>query len=142
MILDFVNDPEDILEDFQKYYGTNYMLEEDETNPNSLYDLKTKVFSYNAFTQEDVDAFAAIYFSDTNPNEIYPILYRICDYVKQEFNADLSSQFRKQCNQFVKLYKFLCQVISFEDVSLEKLYVFLAALVTVTVFSYSSSPMN
>lgn len=140
MVLDFVNDPENILEDFQKYYGVNYMLEEDETNPNSLYDLKTKVFSYNAFTQEDVDAFAAIYFSEANPNEIYPILYRICDYVKLEFNADLSSQFRKQCNQFVKLYKFLCQVISFGDVSLEKLYVFLAALVKQLPFDPESLP--
>ena len=140
MVLDFVNDPENILEDFQKYYGVNYMLEEDETNPNSLYDLKTKVFSYNAFTQEDVDAFAAIYFSEANPNEIYPILYRICDYVKLEFNTDLSSQFRKQCNQLVKLYKFLCQVISFGDVSLEKLYVFLAALVKQLPFDPESLP--
>lgn len=140
MVLDFVNDPEDILEDFQKYYGTNFILEEDETNPNSLYDLKTKVFSYNAFTQDDVDAFASIYFSDTNPNEIYPILYRICDHVKQEFDIDLGTQFRKQCNQFVKLYKFLCQVISFEDVSLEKLYVFLAALVKQLPFDPESLP--
>lgn len=140
MVLDFVNDPEDIQEDFQKYYGTNFILEEDETNPNSLYDLKTKVFSYNAFTQDDVDAFAAIYFSDTNPNEIYPILYRICDYVKQEFDTNLGAQFRKQCNQFVKLYKFLCQVISFEDISLEKLYVFLAALVKQLPFDPESLP--
>lgn len=140
MVLDFVNDPEQILADFQAYSGKNYMLEEDETNPNTLYDLKTKVFSYNAFTQSDVDAFAAIYFSDANPNEIYPILYRICDYVKQEFDTDMNDQFRKQCNQFVKLYKFLCQVISFEDISLEKLYVFLAALVKQLPFDPETLP--
>ncbi len=140
MVIDFVNDPDDILADFQQYYGKNYMLEEDETNPNSLYDVKTEILSFNAFTQKDVDEFASIYFSNENPNKVYPILYRVCDYVKAEYDVDTQDRFRKLCNQFVKLYKFLCQVISFEDVSLEKLYVFLAALAKQLPFDPDTLP--
>ena len=140
MVIDFVNDPDDVLADFQQYYGKNYMLEEDETNPNSLYDLKTEILSYNAFKQADVEEFASIYFSNENPNKIYPVLYRVCDYVKQEYDKDTQDTFRKLCNQFVKLYKFLCQVISFEDVDLEKLYVFLAALAKQLPFDPETLP--
>ena len=33
MVLDFVNDPEEVQEDFQHFYGKNYMEEENETDP-------------------------------------------------------------------------------------------------------------
>lgn len=142
MVIDFVNDPEDVQKDFQVYYGENYMLEEDETNPNSLYDVKSNVLSFNAFSQNDVDDFAAIYFTAETPNKIYPILNRVCDYVGKTFDDDQKELFRKQCNQFVKLYKFLCQVIAFEDIELEKLYVFLAALCKQLPFNPETLPYD
>ena len=37
MVLDFVNDPEDVLEAFKVYYGANYMEEEHQTDPNNLF---------------------------------------------------------------------------------------------------------
>lgn len=140
MVIDFVNDPQDVLEDFQMYYGTNSMLEEDETNPNALYDLKSQISAYNAFSQNDVDEFASVYFSDQDANLVYPVLYRVSDYVKLNFDDDTREKFRKTCSQFVKLYKFLCQVISFEDITLEKLYVFLAALVKQLPFDPETLP--
>lgn len=142
MVIDFVNDPEDVQKDFQVYYGANYMLEEEETNPNSLYDVKSKVLAFNAFSQQDVDNFAKIYFSNENPNKIYPILNRICDYIKASFDDDQRDLFRKQCNQYVKLYKFLCQIVSFEDIELEKLYVFLAALCKQLPFDPETLPYD
>ena len=142
MVIDFVNDPEEVQRDFQVYYGENYMLEEEETNPNSLYDVKSNVLSFNAFSQKDVDDFAAIYFSTETPNKIYPILNRVCDYVSKNFEDDQKELFRKQCNQFVKLYKFLCQVIAFEDIELEKLYVFLAALCKQLPFNPETLPYD
>src|SRR5690554_5715297 len=47
MVLDFVNDPEMVRDDFQQFYGKNYMDEEHQTDPNSLYDVQAKIDAYN-----------------------------------------------------------------------------------------------
>lgn len=129
-IIDFVNDPAEIQKAFQDYYGQNFIPEDEATDPNSLYDVKSKVEAYHMFDRETVNEFAAIYFDPKrNSAEVYPILNRVCDHVSETLNADEKDSFRKACRQFVKLYRFLFQIISFKDVELEKMYVFLAALV-------------
>jgi type I restriction enzyme R subunit len=45
--LDFVNDPEKVQADFQMYYGSNYMELDDQTDPNSLYDVQHKIEAFN-----------------------------------------------------------------------------------------------
>ena len=129
-VIDFVNDPAEIQKAFQNYYGKNYIPEEEATDPNSLYDVKSKIEAYHMFDHETVNEFASVYFDPKrNSADIYPILNRVCDHVQEALNPDEKDSFRKVCGQFVKLYRFLFQIISFKDVELEKLYVFLAALV-------------
>jgi type I restriction enzyme R subunit len=45
MVLDYVNDPEKVQQDFQAYYGNNYMELDDQTDPNSLYDVQRTIDS-------------------------------------------------------------------------------------------------
>ena len=129
-VIDFVNDPKAIQQAFQDYYGKNFIPEDEATDPISLYDVKSKIEAYHMYDREDVNEFARIYFDPKrNSGDIYPILNRVCDRVHESLNADEKDSFRKVCGQFVKLYRFLFQIISFKDVELEKLFVFLAALV-------------
>ncbi|MCF0201320.1 MAG: type I restriction endonuclease subunit R, partial [Bacteroidales bacterium] len=129
MILDFVNDPEKVREDFQKFYGKNYMEEANETDPNSLYDVQSKVRDFKAFTNDDVDAFASIFFDECSKKELLNnILDRVCDRVV-DMDDERKDLFRKTCKSYCNIYKFLCQIITFTDVELEKWYVFLTALI-------------
>lgn len=129
MILDFVNDPEKIREDFQHFYGKNYIEEDNLTDPNALYDAKSKVYDFNLFVQDDVDAFAAILTDEaTNNIKLNAILDRICDQISKE-EADVKERFRKTCSAYCNFYKFLSQIITFTDVELGKLYAFLTGLI-------------
>ena len=129
-VLDFVNNPEDIQKAFQGYYGKNFIPEDEATDPNSLYDVKSKIDSFEAFTRDNVNEFAQIYFDPKRDiAEVYPVLNKVCDAARAKLDADQMHIFRKSCEQFVKLYRFMFQIITFKDVELEKLYVFLAALV-------------
>lgn len=128
-VIDFVNDPEEVRADFQLYYGKNHLDLEDATDPNSLYDLKTRIRQYLAFEQTDVDEFAKIYFSPKADNsKLYAVLDRVADAIRQNLEPKKMEEFRKVAGQFVRLYRYLNQVINFIDPELEKLYVFLAAL--------------
>lgn len=130
MILDFVNDPDDVLADFQKYYGVNYMLEENETDPNSLYDIKSKIRSFGAFAESDVEKFAAIYFPKNDIKEqLNGIVDDVCRRVIDNLDDEQIDMLKKDCKSYVNLYRFLSQIITFTDVDLEKWYVFLMALI-------------
>ena len=130
MILDFVNEPELILADFQHYYGTNFIIEENETNPNSLYDVKSKIYSFNMFSVEDATNFAEIYFRENDVKEkLNGIVDVVCHNIISELDSEQINVFKKDCKTFVSLYRFLSQIITFVDPELEKLCVFLMALI-------------
>lgn len=121
MVLDFVNDPEKIKQSFQDFYNKNKMMEEDETDPNSLYDVKSKLEEFNVFSREDVNEFAKYWFDENNKENANIVLDRVCDQAKQQLDTDNLEIFRKTCQTFNKLYTFLSQIITFVDVDLEKL---------------------
>ena len=133
MVLDFVNDPETIKQDFQVYYGKNFMLEEDETDPNALYDVKSKLMAFSVISQQDIDDFAKFYFSDEEDKEkLYGVLYRVCDRAVALLDEDQRVSLRK--------YRFLSQIITFTDVELEKLYVFVVALAKALPYERQTLP--
>jgi type I restriction enzyme R subunit len=129
MVLDFVNDPEKIREDFQKYYGSSYMEEEHRTDPNSLYDLQLIIDRIGIISLKELDAYASIYYDkDDNMELLQPILKTIVNRF-MELEDEQKSEFRSAAKDFVRLYRFLSQIITFRDVELEKYYIFLVGLV-------------
>lgn len=150
MVLDFVNKPEDIRQAFQDYYNKSKMLEKDETDPNSLYDVKSKLYEFNAFEEADVNEFAKYYFSDTNQEnelnlniaKINNVLDRVCDNAINNFDKDTLDKFRKTCQTFSKLYSFLSQIITFVDVELEKLAPFCLAIAKKLPFVRDNLPYD
>lgn len=127
MVLDFVNDAEKVREDFQKYYGVNRMAEEDETDPNSLYDVKSKLRDYGVFDSKDVDQFVRYWLSE-NKEKVNAVLDAVCDRAIENLEEDVLADFRKTCHTFFKHYTYLSQIITFRDVELEKLAPFCLAL--------------
>ncbi|MFH0777228.1 MAG: ATP-binding protein, partial [Candidatus Eisenbacteria bacterium] len=76
------------------------------------------------YTEADVDAFARVYF---DPKATQDRLYTALNPVVERF-LELSDEeqhgFRGQLTDYVRLYAFLAQVLTFADADLEKLYVF------------------
>jgi type I restriction enzyme R subunit len=129
MVLDFVNDPDEVREDFQHYYGKNFMQEEKLTDPNSLYDILNKIEAYNIYYENEVEAFAGIFFNpQDNFEELQPILDTVANRYIDELDEEEQAEFKSTAFSFIKVYRFLSQVITFTDVELEKKYVFLVAL--------------
>jgi type I restriction enzyme, R subunit len=129
MILDFVNEPEKVQEDFQKYYGSSYMELDDQTDPNSLYDIQNSIESYNIIYENDIQAYAKIFFlKGDNKEKLQPILNTVVDRFMNELDEDQQAELKANIKNYVRLYRFLSQIITFTDVELEKYYVFLSDL--------------
>ncbi len=143
MVLDFVNDPELVQEDFQKFYGKNYMEEEHQTDPNALYDVQNKIDAYNLLYENEIDAFAKIFFrKGDNYEKLQPILNEVCRRYLDELDEDQQTAFKGDAKSFVKLYRFLRGIITFSDIELEKYYVFLTALIKKLPYVKSGMPLD
>ena len=122
MVLDFANEADDIRTAFQPYYETTILSEA--TDPNLLYEVQTRLKAYPVFTDEDVDAYAGVFFGTGSAQAQ---LYAALAPSVQRFSGlqeDERQDFRGQVTDYVRLYSFLAQVITFLDADLEKLYVF------------------
>jgi len=128
MILDFVNDPKLILEDFQSYYETAFIAEENQTDPNSLYDLIRIIETHFVFNQKELETFAKIFFRKGNQMEKLQPILEVCVNRFKELNEESQQKFRKASNDYVRLYRFLSQIMTFADIDLEKNYIFVTAL--------------
>lgn len=123
LILDFVNDTDDIQTAFQDYYQATFL--EEETDPDKLHDLQTELEGYGLFTGAEVDAFAEIFFQPTEPMEkLQPILDAVVHRWKALPNENEREDFRSTLQSYFRLYGYISQIITFQDVELEKLYVF------------------
>jgi len=123
LVLDFVNEAEEIQNSFQPYYQTTFL--EEETDPNKLYDLQSELEQFGIYTSEEVKEFALIFFNpEEKAEKLQPILDNVVNawrYIKDENRRE---DFRSLLQRFIRLYGFVSQLISFEAVELEELYVF------------------
>ena len=120
MVLDFVNDAEDIREAFQPYYERTTLQES--TDPNRLYDLEHEIREFGIITDEDLNTFAEIWHAGGTQDELHSVLDRCVDRYEAAIEKE-QTDFRRDLGRYVRLYAFLAQVVPFEDVELEKLYI-------------------
>jgi type I restriction enzyme R subunit len=126
-VLDFVNDTDEIVESFQPFFTTTVMV--GETDPNKLYDVETKIKSFNLFTQYEVDDFCKLFYDDKETDEqLQPILNRVVNKWKEIDNQEQKEEFKSHIQSYVRLYGYISQIVTFEDLDLEKLYIFLKYL--------------
>ncbi len=122
MVLDFENDAQTIQDAFEGY--TDITLLSEGTDPDQLYDAQRRLLDFHIYTDDEVEAFAALYFAPkTTQDQIYAALTAM----KARFvdlGEDEQEEFRHQLTSYVRLYAFLSQVLTFSDADLEKLYAF------------------
>jgi type I restriction enzyme R subunit len=128
-VLDFANEAEAIQKAFEPYYETTLLTEA--TDPNLLYDLQRKLDDYHFYTQDEVDQLAGIWFGAQRPvgqvDKKHPEVQAALRLAADRFwDADEKEQerFRGYLKDYVRMYAFLSQIITFVDADLEKLYVF------------------
>jgi type I restriction enzyme R subunit len=122
MVLDFANESDEVKAAFEPYYETTLLSEA--TDPNLLYEIQTRLAAFPVYTEADVEAFAKVYF---DPKATQDRLYAVLAPVVEHFQAlapEEQHDFRGQLTDYVRLYAFLAQVLTFVDSDLEKLYVF------------------
>ena len=126
-VLDFVNTSEEILESFQPYYQKTILS--GETDPNRLYTIETDIKKFNLFTEYELNEFSEVFFHKTRPQEeLQPILDRVVQQWSRIEMDEEKENFRSLIQSYIRLYGYISQIVTFEDIELEKLYVFLRYL--------------
>jgi type I restriction enzyme R subunit len=122
MVLDFANESDAIKAAFEPYYETTLLSEA--TDPNLLYEIQARLGAFPVFTEADVHAFAKVYFDPkASQDRLYSVLAPMVERVRALAEEE-QLDFRGHLTDYVRLYAFLAQVLTFADTDLEKLYVF------------------
>lgn len=134
-VLDFANDRQTILDSFQPYYEVTTVTEE--TDVNHLYDLKTRLDQLQVYWEQEIDAFANVYFDPAtklNHPKQQKYLYSFTDPAVDRFRAieeeDKQEEFKKGLRSWTNLYAFLAQIMPFVDPEFEKFYAYAKLLQT------------
>jgi type I restriction enzyme R subunit len=124
-VLDFVNEPEDILDGFRPYYEQTLVGEQAE--PGQLYELQARLEGSQVVHRQDVEDFARVFYKPKQRQS--PLdnarLNAAIDPAVSRFEAldeEAQEELRKAMVAYRNLYAFLSQIMPFQDADLEKLY--------------------
>jgi type I restriction enzyme R subunit len=133
-ILDFANEEQEITDAFQPYYEQTIMSST--TDPNKLYDLKSRLESFQVVWQSEVDGFARVFFKAKNLKnakdhaQMNAFIDPAVDRYRHLETEDKKEDYKHTLTVFVRLYAFLSQIMPFGDVDLERLYAYSRLLLT------------
>jgi len=124
-VLDFVNEPDEILAAFQPYYEQTLVGEQ--ADPKQLYELQAKLDGQQVYHKAEVAEFCKVFYTPKRKQTArdHARMNACIDPAVGRFtglNEDEREEFRKTLTAFRNLYSFLSQVIPFQDTDLEKLY--------------------
>lgn len=121
-VLDFANEAEVIRKAFEPYYETTILSES--TDPNLLYETQRDLLGFDVYTEAEVRSFAKLLHTPKSTQaQLYSALAPIVDRFR-ELPSSRQFDFRGRLTDYIRLYAFLSQVLPFEDVDLEMLYLF------------------
>jgi type I restriction enzyme R subunit len=122
MVLDFANESDEIKAAFEPYYETTLLSEA--TDPNLLYEVQSRLGAFPVYTHDNVESFAKLYFdAKATQDRLYAVLAPVVERFR-ELSGEEQQDFRRHLIDYVRLYAFLAQILTFADSDLEKLYVF------------------
>ena len=138
-ILDFVNDPNEILKSFEPYFKDAQLS--GITDPNIIHDIQTKLDHSGIYEQHHVERAARVFVEGrgrTGNNELSAAVAEPKDRFWKKLDAAREASdtpsieklydFRTTVDAFVKTYGFLSQLYNYQDTDLEKHYLFLKFL--------------
>ena len=126
-VLDFKNEEDEVKFAFQKYFKETKLT--GDVDPNVLYDLQSNIQEFNLFTAENINDFMEVVYDQSKPKEL--ISSKLDIYIDRLKNLTKEEQedFKTKSKSYVDFYSFLNEIISFKDINLHKLYVFLIYLI-------------
>ena len=142
-VLDFVNDPKEILAAFQQYYRSAELAEV--SDPNVIHELQNKLDQALIYEESEIEGAAVAWLKDEGNSALTKWLTP----AKQRFAGQFADAvkasdvgrveelglFRSDVNSFIRAYDFLSQLMNYHDTALEKRSIFfrlLAPLITNT----------
>lgn len=121
-VLDFVNKVETIQESFQNFYQTTILS--DDTDPNLVYDILDKIRNFHLFTPQEIDDWNTVFFSENrDDSQLQPTLNIVLDRWRELPDEERDTS-RSQFTNYCKLYGYISMVHQFDNVELEKHYIF------------------
>ena len=156
-VLDFVNDPDEVLSAFKTYFETAEL--DGVTDPNLVYDLRAKLDADGHYDDNEVDRVVNV---EMNPNAsqselsaaIEPVADRLLKRykaaleafkaaaMKQDANAEQAAQdemnalvlFKHNLGAFQRVYAFLSQIFDYGNTAIEKRAIFFRRLLPLLEF--------
>lgn len=156
-VLDFVNEPEEVLEAFKTYYATAQLA--GVTDPNLVYDLRAKLDGAGYYDDNEVERVVKV---EMNPNsaqyELNAALEPVADRLLKRYAAarkasqdaqalkdDKAAQdaqdemnalqlFKRDLGTFMRVYAFLSQIFDYGNTSIEKRAIFFRRLLPLLEF--------
>lgn len=138
-VLDFANGAEEIVEAFEPYYEATTLA--DVTDPNIVHETMAKLDAAAIYREAEVEGLVVDYLAHKGNNAltkwVTPARDRFRDRERTAFEAndkaalDELIMFRKDVGTFLRQYDFLSQIVNYEDLSLEKLSIYLRHLAPV-----------
>ena len=148
-VVDFRNDPQDILHAFRQYYETAELA--DVTDPHIVYALRAKLDALGYYTNADVEAVARLRVLGGKQSELDAVLVPLTNKLLTDFHRakeafkvedDSSSAkaqaatgtmdalllFKADMATYVRLYSFLCQIFDYGNTDIEKRAIFFKLL--------------
>lgn len=146
-VVDFQNEPEDVLAAFKTYYETATL--ETTTDPNLVYDLRAKLDATGYYDEFEVDRVVnALFDGDKKQSKLFAALEPVADRLLKKFSAakvawreavdrddaraaqsakdsmDALTLFKTDMGTYVRLYTFLSQVFDYGNTAIEKRAIF------------------
>jgi type I restriction enzyme R subunit len=132
-VLDFVNEPETILDAFRPYYKQAAIGSV--TDPNVVHHLQAKLDEQRIYTEREIDAFVQAFLNPKGKQQAlqaaiapavdrFRVRWRAATDDKDKKRQDELDLFRKDLLTFVRAYEFLSQIINYGDLDLEKRAIF------------------
>lgn len=138
-VLDFANGAEEIVEAFEPYYEATTLA--DVTDRNIVHETMSKLDAAAIYQESEIDGLVADYLAKKGNNAltkwVTPARDRFRDRERTAIETndkparDELIMFRKDVGTFLRQYDFLSQIFNYEDLSLEKLSIYLRHLAPV-----------
>ncbi|MHC5796132.1 type I restriction endonuclease subunit R [Lacisediminihabitans sp. FW035] len=135
-VLDFVNDPGEILAAFKQYYRAAALAEV--SDPNIIHDLQNKLDQALIYEESEVEGTATAWLREEGNSALTkwltPAKQRFAGRYQDALKAGDVARveelelFRSDVNGFIRVYDFLSQIVNYHDTGLEKRSIFLRLL--------------
>ena len=126
-VLDFMNDPEDIIKAFSTYYKTTILS--DKTDPNRLNDLQTDLENAQVFAYVQIEKVVEMFLSGVDRDRIDAQIDFCVNEYEKHLSEDEQIDFKSKAKMFNRAYNFLAPLLPYTNARWEKLSIFLNFLI-------------